>query len=690
MDDELIKLKELLRTAAYCSACDELRAAAEECSKQAALCDDKSESEIWTYLKIINERLSVLHDEGSDNIRQRQLASLTEQEREELAEVQKIIRENLFDYHFQPIVNTTDGSIYSYEALMRPKSSICPSPFHILKYAELAGQMDDIERATFMNILGIIEDRKEIFGGRLVFINSIPKTTLSEGDFNRISSLLEKHSDTVVVEMTEQAELGDMALYDIKEMYSHMNIRIAVDDYGTGYSNVHNILRYMPNYVKIDRSLLSGIEKDRKKRHFVREIIEFCHDNSIMSLAEGVETTEELRTVIRLGVDLVQGYYTARPSAEIVDGISYDIRQEIKQYHREREEGRDMQIYSADQSERIILDRLLAEGYQCIIVGKNGNGDVTVSGLPGHEAKISIMTVKGFKGSIILENAVLSADNNAPCIDIGEECEVRLEFVGSNQMKNGGIRVPESSRLICSGDGQLGIYISGTASYGIGNDLQHTHGELIFEQGVSVESRTVTCVCIGSGKGGKIRILRGRFMIDMTGTVGVGIGSFDADTDLDLFACDIAIDVSMHQGVAIGSFNRSCHAYLHSASARIHVMGVDMVCIGTVKGEECNVEISEANVTFNVSADHCSAIAALDGATSFKLSRAGMHIIAEGEKALAIGGFSDDTRIQQINSDCTVRLISNTTDFRDYIKEENVEISGGRLKLITNDNEIII
>ncbi len=684
------KLKELLYTAAYCSDSNKLRIAAEECGKQAESCSDKTAAEMWKYLKSINERLALLHEEGSGNSRQRQLASLTEQEREELAEVQNIIRENLFDYHFQPIVNTTDGSIYSYEALMRPKSSICPSPFHILKYAELAGQMDDIERATFMNILSIIEERKESFGGRLVFINSIPKTTLPEGDFKRISSLLEKHSDTVVVEMTEQAELGDMALYDIKEMYSHMNIRIAVDDYGTGYSNVHNILRYMPNYVKIDRSLLSGIEKDRKKRHFVREIIEFCHDNSIMSLAEGVETTEELRTVIRLGVDLVQGYYTARPSAEIMDVIPYDIRREIKQYRREREEGKDMQIYSADQSERIILDRLLADGYQCIIVGKNGNGDVTVSGLPGHEAKISIMTVKGFKGSIILENAVLSADNNAPCIDIGEECEVRLEFVGANQMKNGGIRVPESSRLICSGDGKLVICISGTTSYAIGNDLQHTHGELVFEQGVSVESRAVTCVCIGSGKGGKIRILRGRFTIDMTGTIGVGIGSFDTDTDLDLFACDIAIDLSMHQGVAIGSFKGSCNAYLHSASARIHVMGVDMVGIGTVEGKMGSVEISEANATFNVSADHCSAIAALEGETSFKISRAGMHIIAEGDKALAIGGFSGNTRVQQINSDCTIRLLSNTTDFRDYIQKENVEISGGRLKLITGDSEIIL
>ena len=123
-----------------------------------------------------------------------------------------------------------------------------------------------------------------------------------------------------------------------------MGIRIAVDDYGSGYSNVSNLLRYMPNYVKIDRSLLSDIQNSPKKRHFVREIIQFCHDNDIMALAEGIETAEELHTVILLGADLIQGYYTARPAPEIIDSIPHDIKQMIIRYHQEHEDGRDQQI----------------------------------------------------------------------------------------------------------------------------------------------------------------------------------------------------------------------------------------------------------------------------------------------------------------------------------------------------------
>ena len=63
------------------------------------------------------------------------LSSLSETEREELRETERLIDENLFDYYFQPIVSTADGEIYSYEALMRPKSTLKLTPLHILKYA---------------------------------------------------------------------------------------------------------------------------------------------------------------------------------------------------------------------------------------------------------------------------------------------------------------------------------------------------------------------------------------------------------------------------------------------------------------------------------------------------------------------------------------------------------------------------
>ena len=90
----------------------------------------------------------------------------------------------------------------------------------------------------------------------------------------------------------------------------------------------------MPKYVKIDRMLLTNIHEDHQKQHFVKDIIEFAHDNDIVTLAEGVELDVELREAIRLGADLIQGYYTARPSAEAIQEIYKRVITEIVQYNQ--------------------------------------------------------------------------------------------------------------------------------------------------------------------------------------------------------------------------------------------------------------------------------------------------------------------------------------------------------------------
>ena len=611
----------------------------------------------------------------------------TEQERAELAEVMKVIDENLFDYHFQPIVSTADGEIYSYEALMRPKSTLCPSPYHVIKYAELTDRLNDIEKATFLNILGMIDSETEMFYGRPVFINSMPSARLDKADFERVKMLLEKHSDRVVVEMTEQSEMGDDEFGTIKEMYSSMNIRTAIDDYGTGYSNVQNLLRYMPDYVKIDRSLISDILNNRKKRYFVREIIDFCHDNGILALAEGVETAEELQTVIHLGADLVQGFYTARPSAAAAEKIPYEIRREIKLYRQEREDGRKYHIYTAEKSERVLLERLKKEEYKCILVGKFGEGEVTIAGTPGSDTDIHIDVANGFKGSIILSDAVLANSKGRPCINIGENCDVKLMLSGTNKLVNGGIKVPESAKLYVGGDGGLSVLIDASGYYAIGNDGESKHGELVFEQGVSVESHAAGGVCIGSGMGGKIRIHRGQYSLKMAGYFGVGIGAYSGDTDIELFACNVTLDLSEQFGVAIGSRQGKCSADIHHSSTDIHLSGCKMVGIGALEGGSCDVSVCEASMTFNISADQCSAVASLEGATLFELSKASMHIVSKGDNALALGGYSGDSVISLINADSSVTLVTKV-DYMSFADKNKFTIEGGRLNAVINDKEI--
>ena len=644
---------------------------------------------LWQDASKLGRELVSLRSGGDSN--GRFIETLSEQEKAVLAEVERVIRENLLEYHFQPIVSAVDGDIYSYEALMRPKSDMELTPYHIIKYSYLTGRLDDIERATFLNVLSLIDNSKDKFHGRRVFINSIPNTKLYGDDLKRANELLREHSDIAVVEMTEQTELDEYELSVVKERFRSMNVQIAIDDYGTGYSNVKNLLMYTPNFVKIDRSLLSNIQDSSKKRHFVREIVEFCHDNGILALAEGVETSEELRTVILLGADLVQGFYTARPAAQPLESIPYEIRQEIKRYQQERQDGKDQQLYTANSTERIQLDRLVKEGYQCILIGKEADkeGDVTVVGWPTMETDMHIEISKGFKGTVTLENVRLSNVKNRPSIDISEDCDVTLFLIGENRLDKNGICVPEGARLTVQGEGSLYIPLEGADSFGIGNDNASTHGELVFEQQgcVQIDANSKTVIGIGSGLGGKIFIRGGKFILNIDGESGVAIGALYADTRLEVSSCDMQIDMSMARGAAIGSLTCNADVSLYKSFVRIHMGGSEMSSIGTVGGDSGKVYINDANVVINITAERCTCAGALDGSTDFKVDKAGFKATANGRRVLPFGGFTGDTRADLIDANTAVK-IKTETDFRDYLQEENFVISDGTATFELNNYEV--
>lgn len=692
MQDRLLLLHEFLNEVAQAENEDELARLSEK--YRDALQTDSEEDviyKLWQDVKTLGSEMLFLRSSGTDASRGRKIAALSDEERAELSEVEAIIDENRFCYHFQPIVNTHDGSVYSYEALMRPESDMKLTPFHILKYAELMGKLSDIERGTFLNVLSIINDDKEKFRDRKVFINSIPKTTLSGSDLRRVGELLMEHSDTAVVEFTEQTEPDESELNTLKERYMNMGVEIAIDDYGTGYSNVRNLLRYMPDYVKIDRSLLSDIQDNPKKRHFVREIIEFCHGNGILALAEGVETSEELRTVILMGVDLIQGFYTARPGAEVIDAIPYEIRQEIKTYQQERQDGKGRQIYASDSGERIQLDKLVRDDYKCILAGKTSdeNNVIAVIGSPTLDTDIHIETVKDFKGKIILENAHLSNVKGRPCIDLGENSDVTIKLNGENKLTKGGIRVPEGATLRFEGDGNLDINIYATEYFGIGNDIFSRHGDIIFDHSgtVIVTTDGQTGICIGSGLGGNIKICQGKYSLNMSGETGVGIGAVSADGKVDIYNCDFNADMSLKKGIAVGSASGNANVHISRSSAKIYMGGETIAAIGTLSGDKAEILINDAIVSLNVRASSCICVGAHNGSTVVSVENAAFRAAVGDGKALPFGGLNADTKVRLTGADATIN-VETDIELEKYISPDILTITGGRTVFTVNGDMI--
>lgn len=239
-----------------------------------------------------------------------------------------LIEKNMFAYHFQPIVDAHTGEILAYEALMRPHASIGLNPGEVMQAAVEYDRLDDIERATMFNVMRLFSEQPLRFRGRRIFLNSIPGHFLHGGDYDRFLAEFEGYLDNIVVEITEGSSVSDDELSLIRGI-NNGTLPIAIDDYGSGHSNIVNLLRYSPQIIKIDRFLISGIHEDTNKQLFFRSTVEFAGLNGIKVLAEGVETAEELKCVIELGADLIQGYYTGRPAPEPIDEISAEIKADM-------------------------------------------------------------------------------------------------------------------------------------------------------------------------------------------------------------------------------------------------------------------------------------------------------------------------------------------------------------------------
>lgn len=117
----------------------------------------------------------------------------------------------------------------------------------------------------------------------------------------------------LVLEITEQELLSKEAL-ERKTSKGFLGA-VALDDYGSGYNSEKSLLALSPKYIKVDMVIIRDIDTDIDKQQIVANIVKYAHQRGMYIVAEGVETAEELKKVLELEVDLLQGYYLSRPAA---------------------------------------------------------------------------------------------------------------------------------------------------------------------------------------------------------------------------------------------------------------------------------------------------------------------------------------------------------------------------------------
>lgn len=261
------------------------------------------------------------------------------QERRCHEEFRRLINEELVTYHFQPIIDAKDGSVFAYEALMRVDLPTLHSPADVLRLAREENCLHEVERITFFRASSAyqaLENAGKVVPSALLFVNSIASQYLTPDELSEYSARYASILPRIVIEITEEEVLDPKALR-IKQTIPGSSGAFALDDYGSGYSNERSLLELSPNYIKIDLSIIRDIDTDANKRQIVSNTVSYAHQRGMKVVAEGLETADEVRTVLSLGVDLLQGFFLAMPQAE-PGGASEESLAVIAEMHSQSDE----------------------------------------------------------------------------------------------------------------------------------------------------------------------------------------------------------------------------------------------------------------------------------------------------------------------------------------------------------------
>jgi len=224
--------------------------------------------------------------------------------------VRDIVVDDL-DVVFQPIVSLATGRQYAVEALVRCKWPEYEDP--VVLFERAVGEAAAGHLGRYI---------REVAFGRCrslpLFVN-VHAEELASRWLVRPDDPLSFHDHEVVLEITESAAFTyfDLCMSVLKEVCSRTGAKLAIDDLGAGYSNLKRVADLEPDFVKLDRELIRGLEKSRRQHTLVTAVVRMCKELGAKVVGEGIETRDELLALRDTGAHYAQGFLLARPGYPI-------------------------------------------------------------------------------------------------------------------------------------------------------------------------------------------------------------------------------------------------------------------------------------------------------------------------------------------------------------------------------------
>ena len=225
------------------------------------------------------------------------------------AAVRAVLCDDALQMVFQPVFDVADGSVRGLEALARFSGDPVRSPDRWFADAFAVGMGHDLELRAVERALSAVP---ALPPDAFLAVNISPETLLRPELLDLATSEL---GPRLVLELTEHVPVEDYApvLRALTALRRH-GVRLAVDDTGAGYASLRHILVLDPDLIKLDISLVRGIQHDPARRALAAALVSLAGDTRTDLIAEGVETAAELSTLVGLGVRWAQGYHLGRPA----------------------------------------------------------------------------------------------------------------------------------------------------------------------------------------------------------------------------------------------------------------------------------------------------------------------------------------------------------------------------------------
>ena len=223
---------------------------------------------------------------------------------------------------YHAIINNKTKKIHKYETLARikQKDNKLLSPFHFIELSKKFKLYPEITKSIIKKAFHDFEDRDVNFSINFSYIDIHNPKIL-----DYFYTTLEENKQTakrLTIEILETENIDSYEeLLNFKDKIKKYGCKLAIDDFGSGYSNWINILKLNPDYIKLDGSLIEDLALNKNNRTLVQTIVSFAKSNNIKTIAEYVSSEELANLVHDLGIDFSQGFHYAKP--EEINNIVY-------------------------------------------------------------------------------------------------------------------------------------------------------------------------------------------------------------------------------------------------------------------------------------------------------------------------------------------------------------------------------